>query len=98
MPTESDQTRLARLDERLTHLMGAVDDIKIGMQALATKEQLAEMVTRSDHATVYGDLRNRIEKLEAQTPMSMIDIITRVAVAVSAVGAAVALLLGVAKH
>lgn len=81
-----------RLDERITHIVRAVDEIKTTMQGLATRAEIAALVSRSEHSASVAAMETRIQTLESKlaesSGRSRLTLIREVAVTIAALGAA----------
>ena len=86
--TADTTTTLAVLGERLSNVMSSVAEIKDSLQLLATRKEIAELVSRAEHSAAIVDLSNRISTLERQTPARLMDTIVKLSVSLSAVVAA----------
>lgn len=79
----------ARLDERMRHLVSAVDDIKSNM---ATKGEIANLVNKAAHDSAIGNLQGQIdglkEKVQQQSASALMDRIRAVALTIAATAAA----------
>ena len=79
----------ARLDERMRHLVSAVDDIKSNM---ATKGEIAHLVNKAAHDAAIGNLQGQIDRLKEavkdQSPASWMDRIKSASLTIAAVAAA----------
>lgn len=79
----------ARLDERMRHLVAAVDDIKSNM---ATKGEIANLVNKASHDASIGNLQSQIDSLKEtvkqQSASVWMDRIRSVALTVAAMAAA----------
>lgn len=85
-----------RLDERLTHLMSTVGEIKARLDQVPTRGEIAALVSRSEHSATVVALETRIQTLETKvadaSPRSRLTFIKEVALTIAAVGAAGVLL------
>jgi flagellar biosynthesis chaperone FliJ len=79
----------ARLDERMRHLVSAVDDIKSNM---ATKGEIAHLVNKAAHDASIGNLQGQIDTLKEavkqQSASVWMDRIRSVALTIAAMAAA----------
>lgn len=89
----------ARLDERMRHIVSAVDDIKSNM---ATKGEIAHLVNRSAHDAAIGNLQTQIDSLKAavkdQSASSWMDRIRSVALTIAATAAAGGVILAILRN
>ena len=76
--------------------MGTVHDIKGRMDTLATRKEIADLVSRAEHSAAVVALENRLTNVEtkvnANTPSALIDTLTKICLSISAVGGAGALI------
>ena len=95
------QPNLVRLDERMAHVMRAIDQIQSTLETMPTRAEVAALVSRSEHSAAVVSLDNRIANLEArirgQSPMSLLEVVQKIAVTVSALGASIALIVAVVQ-
>lgn len=93
---------LVRLDERMAHVMRSIDEIKDSIGLLATRKEIADMMTRTEHSAITGGIVARLDALELRvksiSPMSLLDVVQRIAVTISALGAAGAVIYQVMTH
>ena len=79
----------ARLDERMRHLVSAVDDIKSNM---ATKGEIAHLVNKAAHDASIGNLQSQIdglkETVKQQSASVLMDRVRSVALTIAATAAA----------
>lgn len=86
--TEDQVAQLSALGRDMEHVIKAVDEIKRGLGNLATKEEVAAMVSRADHTALTYRVETLERRVDDQSPTSWISTITRVAVMITAVTAA----------
>lgn len=88
----------ARLDERMRHLVSAVDDIKSNM---ATKGEIANLVNKAAHDSAIGNLQGQIDTLKAavkdQSASVWMDRIRSFALTIAAVAAAGGVLVAIVR-
>lgn len=102
MATENPaQPNLVRLDERMAHVMRAIDDIKSTLETMPTRAEVAALVSRSEHSAAVVSLDTRIQNLEArvkaQSPMSLLEVIQKIAITIAALGSSGALIVAVVQ-
>lgn len=94
-PTSDNVISLAVLGERLSHVVTTVEEIKFRLDGLATRKEIADLVSRAEHSAAVVSLENRLVGLErivqSNSPGHLIDALTKIALSVSAVGGAGAL-------
>lgn len=93
--TDDQVTRLISLGRDVAHIVDALEAMRETISRLATKEELAAMVTRSDHdklgyrvETVERTIMLMQQTVREQSALSFIDRLTKIAVAITAVAAA----------
>lgn len=83
---------LAVFGERLSHVVTTVEEIKAGMRDLATRKEISDLVSRAEHSAAVVALENRLNGLErrvtANSPGSLLDALTKICLALSAIGGA----------
>lgn len=89
--TEDQVAQLSALGRDMEHVIKAVDEIKSGLGNLATKAEVAAMVSRADHAALTYRVDSLERRVEDQSPSSWVSNITKVALMLTAVGAAAGL-------
>jgi hypothetical protein len=92
MSDTDDITTLAVLGERLRNVMSSVGEIKKSLDGLATRKEIAELVSRAEHSAAVVSLENRLSLLESQVRAgsisTLIDTVTKVCLSMSAIAAA----------
>ena len=100
--TSADTITLAVLGERMDQVMQSIGDIKHELEQMPTRREMEAFVLRADHSLVVNGLNTRIrdleKKVEAHSPYSLMQVIQQIAITVSALGAALALLYQVFRH
>ena len=86
------QPNLVRLDERMAHVMRSIDDIRDTLSGLATRKEIAELVSKAEHAAFVVSFESRMTAVESRMKQvgwgGMLESIQRIAVTVSTLGAA----------
>lgn len=90
-------TTMAVFGERLKTVVGSVEEIKIALSQLATRAELATLVSRADHSAAMQGLEFRLKTLEdqvqRQSPGRLIDTVTKLCVGISSVAAAASIVI-----
>lgn len=102
MPSTEDQIReLARMGATLQHVRETVDTMAKRVDLLATKEELGDYMTRSEHGYQLTALEKRIEIVEKEaeknTPQSFIKRWSEIMGAIAVTAAVVALIVKASK-
>jgi hypothetical protein len=88
----------ARLDERMFHIVSAVDDIKRNM---ATKGEIANLVNKAAHDSAISNLQTQIDGLKTvvkdQSASSWMDRIRAVALTLIAVATASGVIVAIVR-
>jgi hypothetical protein len=88
----------ARLDERMRHIVAAVDDIKTNM---ATKGEIANLVNKAAHDSAIGNLQTQIDTLKDavkdQSASVWMDRIRSFALTIAAMAAAGGVLVAIVR-
>ena len=84
--------RLTRLEVNVQHVMDTQVEIKTALSNLPTRIELAQLVSKAEYTTITNNFETRIQKLEAQTPRSLMKATQEIAVTITAIAAAGGLL------
>ena len=90
--TEDQVAQLSALGRDMEHVMRTMQEIKSTLQSLPTKADVDAMVSKADHNALAFRVDSLEKKVADNSPAAWIQTITRVAVMITAIGAAVGLL------
>jgi hypothetical protein len=103
--TEDQVSQLSAVGRDVAHILKRMDDLNRVIGTLATKDEVAAMVTRRDHdllgfrvETIERTIPGLQAAIKEQSASSLVERITKGAVAITAVAAAVGVMFAVAAY
>jgi hypothetical protein len=103
--TEDQVSQLSAMGRDVAHILAGMDDLRKTIGTLATKDEVAAMVTRRDHdllgyrvETIERTIPGLQAAIKEQSASSLLERTTKVAVAITAVAAAVGVVFAVAAY